>query len=136
MSRLRIIRTLISMFGILLGLWLAMGGLELRIIGSYLSWHQQVVPIAYPEHFFGIAGVPPGGLDALAWPMVVFGTSWGGALVGFWIGEGWSVPAMVCLSLLALAFPFIGTALGIALLVLILSTPEFRSTRTEQIHES
>ncbi|MGD2057476.1 MAG: hypothetical protein PVF85_08065 [Anaerolineales bacterium] len=136
MRRIKLIRTLISVIGPLLGLWLALGGLELRIFGSYLQWHQQISPIAYPEHIFRISAATLGGLDALAWPMVVFGTSWGGALVGFWIGERWSIPAMIILSTLALAFPFVGTALGIAQLILILSTPELRQLQTERIDES
>ena len=136
MRRIRVIQTLISIIGPLLGLWLALGGLELRIFGSYLLWHQQITPIAYPEHLFGVSAVTLGGLDALAWPMVVFGTSWGGALVGFWIGERWSLPAMIILSTLALAFPFVGTAFGIAQLSLILSTPELRHFQSKRFDES
>jgi hypothetical protein len=55
----------------------------------------------------------------LAWPMVVFGASWGGALVGFWIGETWSRPAMMLLSVLALPFPYPGTILAIVQLFLL-----------------
>lgn len=125
MTRTRIVRILISIFGILLGFWLTFGGLELRIFGSYLRWHQQIAALSYPEHLFRQASLDVGGVSQLAWPMVVFGSSWGGALVGFWIGERWSVPAMILLSVLALPFPYLGTVLA-ALLLLLLTTPAAR----------
>ncbi len=126
MNRMRLARTLISLFGIVLGFWLMVGGLELRILSSYLDWHQQIIPIAYPDHFFGLRSLGPENLDAMAWPMVVFGTSWGGALVGFWIGETWSPTAMTLLCVLALAFPYPGTILAIIQLFLLYSTPGIR----------
>lgn len=119
MDRVKVFRTLISVTGILLGCWLVLGGLELRIIGTYLDWHQQFPAIAYPEHLLHIKSLDFGDLTALAWPMVVFGSSWGGALIGFWIGERWSVPAMILLSVLAIPFPFPGTLLGVFQLLLI-----------------
>ncbi len=126
MDRTKAAKVLTSMAGGILGLWLAIGGLELRILGTYLTWHQQIALIAYPEYLFRIESLRFNGLAGLAWPMVVFGSSWGGALFGFWIGERWSVPAMLLLSVLALAFPFAGTALGLLVLILLVYTPEIR----------
>jgi hypothetical protein len=130
MGRVKAFRILISISGILLGGWLVLGGLELRITGTYLGWHQQFPAIAYPEHLLSIKSLELGGLTALAWPMVVFGSSWGGALIGFWIGERWSVPAMILLSVLALPFPYPGTLLGFFQLLLLLSSQDFRKPTT------
>ncbi len=131
MKRVKVIKALISLAGILLGLWLSLGGLELRILGSYLGWHQQIALLSYPEHLLRIDGIAVGGMVALAWPMVVFGSSWGGALIGFWIGERWSVPAMLLLSILALPFTYAGTILGFILLILFLTAPEIRQPSTD-----
>jgi hypothetical protein len=122
MDRVKVLRTLISVTGVLLGCWLVLGGLELRIIGTYLDWHQQFPAIAYPEYLLRVKSLKFGNLTTLAWPMVVFGSSWGGALIGFWIGERWSVPAMILLAVLAIPFPFPGTLLGVFQLLLILSS--------------
>jgi hypothetical protein len=131
MDRVRLVRILISLTGIVLGIWLMIGGLELRILNSYVGWHQQIPVLAFPENLFRIANLDLGGLDALAWPLVVFGTSWGGALVGFWIGEKWSIPAMILLATLALPFAYLGTVLGMVQLVLIFSTPAIRQTYSQ-----
>jgi hypothetical protein len=132
MRRLKVVRHLISLIGALLGLWLTLGGLELRILGTYLTWHQQIILFAYPEQLFGAGIIHQTDVAALGWPMVVFGSSWGGALVGFWIGERWAVPAMLLLSVLALPFPYPGTALGLLLVILILTTPQLRQSGNEQ----
>lgn len=110
---------MISITGLLLGCWLTLGGLELRIFGSYPTWHQQFDLFRYPEHLFRFANLELGPTAALGWPMVVFGTSWGGALLGFWTGERWSRTAMIMLSVLALPFPLPGTLLGTLQLLLI-----------------
>ncbi|MGD8552241.1 MAG: hypothetical protein PVG02_01155, partial [Anaerolineales bacterium] len=99
-------------------------------------WHQQITPLAYPEYLFGVPAFDLGGLEALAWPLVVFGTSWGGALVGFWIGEKWSLPAMTLLATLALPFPYIGTVFGIIQLLLIFATPEIRQVFSQNDDEA
>lgn len=136
MDRVKVVKILVSLLGGLLGMWLALGGLELRILGNYLGWHQQISLLAYPEHLFRIERFEIGGLTALGWPMVVLGSSWGGALFGFRIGESWSVPAMLLLSTLALAFPYMGTMLGLILLFLLLSTPEIRQAGSRRNDES
>jgi hypothetical protein len=136
MDRVRLVRILISLTGILLGFWLMLGGLELRLLNGYIGWHQQITPLAYPEYLFGVPAFDLGGLEALAWPLVVFGTSWGGALVGFWIGEKWSLPAMTLLATLALPFPYIGTVLGIIQLLLIFATPEIRQVFSQNDDEA
>ena len=127
MNRSRLISVLLSISGVLLGSWLVLGGLELRILGTYLQWHQQIPLLAYPEHLLMMEFLGPGRLHSLAWPMVVFGSSWGGALFGFRIGERWSVPAMIVLAALALLFPYAGTVLGFIILLLIVSSPELKS---------
>lgn len=127
MDRSKFTGVLLSASGILLGTWLVFAGLELRILGSYLPWHQQIPLIAYPEHLLGIEQLGPADLQSLAWPMVVLGSSWGGALFGFRIGERWSVPAMIVLAAIALLFPYPGTLLGAVILVLTFYRRDFQS---------
>jgi hypothetical protein len=136
MDRIRITRLLISILGLLLGTWLVIGGMELRLFASYSNWHQQFHAISYPQQLFRITSLDLGSVTNLAWPMVVFGTSWGGALIGFWIGERWSVPAMILLAALAIPFPYPGAVIGVILLLLILSTPELRKTGTDRGYET
>jgi hypothetical protein len=130
MDRSRLINILLSISAVLLGTWLVLGGLELRILGTYLHWHQQIPLLAYPEHLLKVERLGPGSPHSLGWPMVVFGSSWGGALFGFRIGERWSFPAMTVLAGLALLFPYPGTILGFIILLLIFSSRELKSDLT------
>lgn len=127
MDRTSIIRIMIGVAGALLGSWMAVGGLELRLFGSYFNWHQQIQFLRYPESLFQLEYLTIDDLTILGWPMVVVGASWGGALIGFWNGERWSVPAMILLSALALPFPLPGSTLGIVLLLSIFTTRAIRN---------
>lgn len=90
-----------------LGVWLALGGLWLRLFGEPLA----------SEGLFGIwrslpefLGVAP---SAFGWPMIVVGTAWLGALTGLWMRLGWSKRVAWALALASLLHLGAGTVVAV-----------------------
>lgn len=89
-----------------MGLWLAVGGLWLRLFG---------IPLA-GEGLLGVwrwlpseLGLPIAGFG---WPMIVVGTAWFGVLAGLWMRLGWSKRAALVLALASILHLGIGTLIG------------------------
>jgi hypothetical protein len=100
--------TLLTVLAGALGVWLALGGLWLRLFGEPLA----------SEGFFGIwrslpefLGVPA---TAFGWPMIVVGTGWLGALTGLWMRLGWSRRVAWALALASLFHLGAGTVVAVA----------------------
>jgi hypothetical protein len=98
---------LLTAAALLLGGWMTADGLFGRLFGTFLpllggpGWWQ-LLPRAL--------GVEP---LVLAWPLIVVGTVWLGALTGLWSGLGWSYRAALCLGIVSLLYLGPGTALGL-----------------------
>jgi hypothetical protein len=90
-----------------LGVWLALGGLWLRLFGEPLA----------SAGFFGIWRTLPEFLgapaSALGWPMIVVGTAWLGALTGLWMRLGWSKRVAWALALASLFHLGAGTFVAV-----------------------
>lgn len=96
MRRSTPILILLTLSGVLLGCWMALDGLHLRLFGGYLT-------------VLGIVGTWRGVPEALglspeelAWPTLVLGLTWFGALTGVWLGQRWGAYTVTLLAVLAL----------------------------------
>jgi hypothetical protein len=83
-----------------LGLWLALDGVWARVFAAYL----------FPANALSLwKGILAGfglGPQQMAWPLVVLGASWAGALIGLSLGRRWARTA--CTILAAAAVPLLG----------------------------
>lgn len=102
------------------GLWLAIGGLSLRLFGDPLAggglfglWRS--VP--------AFLGLPP---SAFGWPMIVVGTAWLSTLAGLWMHLGWARRAALVVALASMLHLGLGTVIGIVAVVC-LADPRLRT---------
>jgi len=118
-------RMLLTIVATLLGAWLSFSGLQLRILGGLLPLPVWLTPLGANPHALLPGFVPANWKDltALAWPMVVLGTSWAGALSGIWLGQRWGHRAAVLLAALCLPFFYLGSLLGLISLGLLIMPP-------------
>jgi hypothetical protein len=111
--RSRICPLLMSLAGLYLSFSLTWEGLYLRLFGfprdADALWLQAAMKL---------------GVDAngLAWPMVVLGISWIGALIGLWLSLPWGRRAALITSVLSLFCFWIGSIVALVPLI-ILSLP-------------
>jgi len=118
-------RMLLTIVATLLGAWLSFSGLQLRILGGLLPLPVWLMPLGANPHAPLPEFAPASWKDltALAWPMVVLGTSWAGALSGIWLGQRWGHRAAVLLAALCLPFFYLGSFLGLISLGLLIMPP-------------
>ncbi len=99
--------TLLTVLAGALGVWLAFGGLWLRLFGEPLA----------PEGFLGLWRSVPEFLGVhvftFGWPMIVVGTAWLAALTGLWMRLGWSRRVAWALALVSLIHLGPGTVVGV-----------------------
>jgi hypothetical protein len=102
----------ITLAGLLLAVMMTWEGLFIRVFSEIKDlsalWFRSAVEI----------GINPHGL---AWPWIVLGISWIGALAGLWLRLSWGKGAVTIISILSLIYVGIGTFLAaIALLCILL----------------
>lgn len=105
---------LLSLIAVLLMVWSVTNSLHILWFGSYLDlgdvqllWfhtpeRDKISPISLP--------ISP---EKLAWPFLVLGLSWPGALAALWLGMKWGPRCVVGLFLLSLAIFGLGTLLSL-----------------------
>lgn len=89
---------------------MALDGLHARLFGDYIRLRGEIGWwVALPRAV---------GLDplALAWPLIVLGTAWFGALSGLWLGLGWGFRGVAGLAVVSLLYLGPGTALALIIL--------------------
>ena len=92
----------------LLSIWAIVEGLSLRLF--HIIRMPSLLQIQVLTHI----GLTP---DKLGWVLVVFGTTALGVLFSIWIKLGWSLGLGSALGVLLLGLPWLGSILGIAILV-------------------
>lgn len=97
-----------TLAGAALGMWMTVEGMHGRILGVYPSIDRLWLRV--PD----ILGINP---LYLAWPLVVLGTAWFGALCGLWIKSSWGHKAVLIVGLLSLFYLGPGTILGLVALI-------------------
>lgn len=105
-----------------MGVLMALDGLYARLFGSLLA-----LP-GLPGAWSGInVGLQFGALNLtaadLAWPMVVVGTMWSGALVALWLKLRWGYRACVVLGILSLGYAGVGLLLAAGVLLMLRTKP-------------
>lgn len=111
----------------ILGGWMAIDGLHARLFGQYMTLFGRQAPwLIIPQ----MIGVDP--LE-LAWPLLVVGTIWIGALCAALVRLSWSQGVSRIVGVLSLAYLGPGTALGLIAL-LFLSSPATRCWLTPSVH--
>ena len=116
LNRPTITRYLILILGAILGLGMTLDGLWARVFGIYLFPDALWLRICSGSKFECLG---------FAWPWIVVGTSWFGALAGLWIGASWGVRAARILALISFFYLWYGTLLSIFILIA-LSFPAIR----------
>jgi hypothetical protein len=113
---------LVTVAGLYLAFSLTWEGLHLRLFGTARDvnalWLQVVMKL----------GFDPGGF---AWPMIVLGLSWIGALIGLWLLLSWGRRATLIVSALSLFYIWIGSIVACVPL-LVLSLPVTRRWMEER----
>ncbi len=99
---------MIMIMAVILGLWISWDGLYARMFNHY------AFPNALWLRLLDHWGIEP--LE-LAWPLIVVGTSWFGALAGLWLRQAWSPRAVIILALLSTFYLWGGTFLALIILV-------------------
>ena len=111
----------ITIAGIILAIMMTWEGLFLRIFGEFKDpaalWLQGVTELGFNP-------------QGLAWPWIVLGISWIGALAGLWLKLSWGKGAVVIFAILSLFYVGVGTLLA-ALALLCISLPSSRSWMLE-----
>lgn len=110
MRRSSLFLLLLTLAAVVLGAWMALDGLHARLFGDFIRLEGRLGPwVAWPRAL---------GLDplALAWPLLVVGTGWFGAVCGLWIGLSWARPAAFVLAGLSLLYLGPGTVLALIVL--------------------
>jgi hypothetical protein len=115
--------------GAVLGTLLALDGLHARFFGVLLA-----LP-GFTGAWSGInAGLHIGAIEVhaadLAWPMVVVGTMWSGALLALWLRLSWGYRACVVLGIMSLGYVGLGSLLAAGVLLL-LRSPQVHKRSTE-----
>lgn len=87
---------------------MALDGLSMRLFGVY------AFPNAYWIHLLMAKGIES--LN-LAWPLIVIGTTWIGALAGFLLQQSWGFRAMLTLALVSTLYLWWGTILALFILM-------------------
>ena len=95
----------------ILAVWMIADGLYVRLFGDYLAVWGSSGPWALLPRALGLS---PG---RLAWPLLVAGMTWFGALGGIWLGHRWGFQVALGLSVICLAYLGPGTVLGLVALV-------------------
>lgn len=108
MSRPPWLTYIITIVAIILALWMTWDALFGRLFNQF----------AFPNALW-IRILDAQGIDALdlAWPILVVGTSWLGALAGLWLKQSWSVRALMILAALSLFYLWGGTLLALIVLI-------------------
>lgn len=91
---------LLSLLGFALAVGLILDGLRLRLFGASLFWLGTFSPTVYWAHLLNL------GPRDTAWPLVIGGTSWLGALCGLWLRLSWI--RRVLLVLLGVSILYLG----------------------------
>jgi len=104
------------MVGVILGGWMAFEGLHHRLFAEAL---------APSGVFFALGGKLGLSQELLAWPLLVAGTSWFGALCALRIRLTWGTKIVWVVGLVSLFFAWAGTALAL----IALACAGARSTR-------
>lgn len=112
MRRSPIAPRLLIVCGAVLGGWMAIDGLYGRLFGSFLSL------FGHPAWWLRIPEVLGADPASFAWPLVVVGTAWSGALSGMAMRLGWAY--RVCWILAVLSLLYLGPGTVLALLILFL----------------
>jgi len=99
----------VTVAGAILGAWMAADGLHVRLYGEFLRLFGSDLPTSLAES----AGLAP---QAVAWPLLVIGLTWFGALSSLWLGHKWGVQATIVLAVLSLLYVGPGTILGLVVL--------------------
>jgi hypothetical protein len=101
----------ITIAGIALAVMMTWEGLFLRIFGEFKQpaalWLQGVSELGINPHGF-------------AWPWIVLGISWIGALAGLWLRLAWGKGAVLLFAILSLFYVGIGTLFAASALLCIL----------------
>jgi hypothetical protein len=99
---------IITMAGLLIAVLMTWEGLFIRLFGDFKD------PSAY-----WLKGVSDLGIDplGLAWPWIVLGVSWIGALAGLWLKLSWGIGAVKIISILSLFYVGIGTIMALVVLL-------------------
>jgi hypothetical protein len=95
----------------ILGVWMIADGLHVRLFGDYLPLGGAVGPWALLPRRLGLTP------DRQAWPLLVVGMTWFGALGGIWLGHRWGFQVALGLGLICLVYLGPGTVLGLLSLV-------------------
>jgi hypothetical protein len=111
---------LLTLTGSILGTWLSLSGLFIRVFGQALSLGGG---LAWAGWLPAGAGITP---QMVGWPLVVVGTAWFGALCGLWLRLGWAYRVSVGLGLVSLLYPGLGTALALGALICLWVPPTRR----------
>lgn len=119
MNRPPLSALVLTVFGIGLGLLMILEGLYARLFGIFLSGRGLMnVWLLLPRW----SGSSPG--DWVL-PMVIIGTMWMGGLAVLWLGLSWGPWAVSALAIASLLFLGLGTLLGAAILICLV-TPSCR----------
>jgi hypothetical protein len=103
--------------GSLLGLWLALEGLHLRLFGDMLSL------IGASGLFWRILASLSIEPLAVAWPLITIGTAWAGVVCGILIRLGGIQRFVWILGLISMLFLLPGTVLGLIVLISLWAPP-------------
>jgi len=111
----------ISIAGLILAVLMTWEGLIIRIFSEFKEptalWLRGVTELGINPH-------------ALAWPWIVLGISWIGALAGLWLKLSWGKGAVAIFGILSLFYLGVGTILA-AVALLCISLPSSRRWMTE-----
>ncbi|NIS80412.1 MAG: hypothetical protein GTO14_09450 [Anaerolineales bacterium] len=97
---------ILTIIGVLLAIWSTVNGVYILWFGGYLPslpillWYQ--APDAHTSSSFFIQIQP----ERVAWPLLVLGLTWPGALISMWMGLRWG--SRLVTVLLVLSIPVLG----------------------------
>lgn len=109
---------LLTLTGILLAIWLTVQGLHIRWFGEYLP--QQSAPTLWFTDPIETHDLPiqlKASPASVAWPMLVLGLAWWGALSALWMRLSWGRPVVTVLLICSLLVPWLGTMLALVGLI-------------------
>lgn len=112
-----------TVLALVLGLWLAMSGLALRMFGMIpagAGWLGVLARFSFgPDLYRALT------LDTQAWLRIVVGTAFAGAVSGLWLRQRWALRSTLLLCALAVTFSGIALIL-VPLILLCLALPSSR----------
>lgn len=111
MRRAAWVRILLTVTAVTLGIGLTLMGLYARLFGQFPDLPPWMGGWEIIPHALGL------NLLTMAWPFLIVGLTWFGAVAGLWMQLSWGYPATLLLA--ALSSLTLGPATGLALVVVL-----------------